>query len=170
MLSGPHIGSLLACLYARVGIGPIWVLYGCAHNGLAVWDHRTWGLNRLIIWAHMGPVWACPFVLDHMGPIWILYGLAHMGNSYTSHTWAIWDCYLGHTWVHYWRVYMRLSALDPYGRAGPSHKGPILACYLGPTWVYYMGLAEWDPYGSYKGVPIWHSHKGPMWGPDRKPI
>ena len=115
----------------------------------------------------MGPVWACPYVLDRMGPIWILYGRPHMGNSYTFHTWPIWDCYLGHTWVHYWRVYMRLSALDTYGRAGPSHKGPILACYLGPTWVYYMGLAEWDPYGSYKGVHIWASpytsHTGLIW-------
>ena len=75
-------------------------------------------------WAHMGllsgprlgSLWAFPYGHDRMGLIWVQYGRLHMGNSYTSHTshtWPIYDCYLGHTRVHYWRVYMRLSALDP---------------------------------------------------------
>ena len=119
-----HMGPIRACPYRQTGIHPIL------------------RLNRFIIWAHLVPVWACPYVLDRMGPIWILYGRPHMGNSYASHTWPIWDCYLGHTWVHYALV------------------------HIGPIWIYYMGLAEWDPYGSYKGVSIWASsytsHTGPI--------
>jgi len=82
-----------------------------------------WAHMGLLSRPHMGPLWACSYGLVRMGPIRVLYGLAHMENSYTSLTRSIWECYLGHPWVHYWRVYMRLSALDPY-------------------W-YYMGVPIW---------------------------
>ena len=79
-----------------------------------------------------------------------------MGNSYTSHTWPVWDCYQGHTWVHYWRVSLRLSALNPYGpymsvpiwawpyrtNTQEAHIGLLSGPHMGLLLAAHMGLAE----------------------------
>jgi len=54
------MGPLLACLYALVRIGPIWV--------------GPYGLGRMGP-SQMGPILAC-----YLGPTWVSYGRAHMGK------------------------------------------------------------------------------------------
>ena len=51
----PHTRSICACY-----LGPTWVLYGCAHIGLTVWDPYE---------SYMGVhIWASPYI-SHTGPI-----------------------------------------------------------------------------------------------------
>ena len=75
LISGPNMGPSLACLYARFGIGPIWVLYGCANKA---WPYGTITHGAhigLLSGPHMGPLWACSYGLIRMGPIGNLYEL-----------------------------------------------------------------------------------------------
>ena len=113
LISGPNMGPSLACLYARFGIGPIWVLYGCANKA---WPYGTITHGAhigLLSGPHMGPLWAAHIGLAVWDPYVFYKGVPIWASPYTSQTGPIWDCYMGPTSVHYGRAHMGLSVWDP---------------------------------------------------------
>ena len=141
MLSGPLMGQLLACLYALARRGPILVLYGAAHMGLAVWDHHTWGHIDLLSGPYMGPLGAAHMGLAVWDPYGSYKGVPIWASSDTSHIRPIWACYLGPTTVLYGSAHMGLTVWDLYG----LYMGvPIWATRIHPKLSPY-GI--WAPHG-----------------------
>ena len=102
-----------------------------AHMGLSVWNpYGPAYMHKPIYiphWAHM-----CLLSGPHMGPLLAcLY--ARVG--------------IGPIWVLYGCAHKGLAVWDHH-TSGP---------HMGPLWATHIGLAVWDPYVFYKGMPIWAS-------------
>ena len=96
-----------------------------------------------------------------------------MGNPVYIPLWVHMGLLSGPNMGHLWACQYGLERIGPiwflYGRAvnipHRAHMGLLSGPHTGPLWVAHMGLSVWDPYGSYKGLPIWASRIHPILGP-----